>query len=115
MYSALTITRNVVHEKERRLKESMKMMGLPGWAHWSAWFATSFILLVLSNLMMAVEIHLGKILPNSDASVIFVYLLAFSAATIAFCFLLSTLFSKASTAAVVTAIVWYVVSSALRR
>lgn len=27
MYTALTITRNVVHEKERRLKESMKMMG----------------------------------------------------------------------------------------
>lgn len=106
MYSALTITRNVVHEKERRLKESMKMMGLPGWAHWLAWFFTSFLLLATSNVLMAIEIHLGKILPNSDASVICVYLLAFSAATIAFCFLLSTLFQKASTAAVITAIVW---------
>eukprot|EP00038_Savillea_parva_P006028 m.161240 g.161240 ORF g.161240 m.161240 type:complete len:1789 (+) comp12053_c0_seq1:172-5538(+) len=107
MYSALTITRNVVHEKERRLKESMKMMGLPGWAHWLAWFMTSFIMLALSNILMAAEIHAGKILPNSDASLICVYLFVFSAATVSFCFLLSTLFQKASTAAVITAIVWY--------
>eukprot|EP00036_Acanthoecidae_sp_10tr_P009012 CAMPEP_0182928582 /NCGR_PEP_ID=MMETSP0105_2-20130417/15659_1 /TAXON_ID=81532 ORGANISM="Acanthoeca-like sp., Strain 10tr" /NCGR_SAMPLE_ID=MMETSP0105_2 /ASSEMBLY_ACC=CAM_ASM_000205 /LENGTH=1795 /DNA_ID=CAMNT_0025066587 /DNA_START=139 /DNA_END=5526 /DNA_ORIENTATION=- len=107
MYSALTITRNVVHEKERRLKESMKMMGLPNWAHWLAWFCTAFIMLGLSNVLMAIEIHHGKILPNSDPSLICVYLLAFSAATISFCFLLSTLFKKASTAAVLTAIVWY--------
>ena len=38
IFTALTIVRNLVHEKERRLKESMKMMGLQNWTHWAAWF-----------------------------------------------------------------------------
>lgn len=33
-YTVLTISRNVVHEKEKKLKESMKMMGLRSWVHW---------------------------------------------------------------------------------
>ena len=36
-YTALTVTRSIVHEKEKKLKESMKMMGLRSWAHWAAW------------------------------------------------------------------------------
>lgn len=107
MYSALTITRNVVHEKERKLKESMKMMGLPNWAHWSAWFIQAFSLLLVSNIIMVIEMHAGKILKYSDTSLILVYLLLFSFATINFCFLLSTFFKRATSSAVFAAILWY--------
>jgi ATP-binding cassette subfamily A (ABC1) protein 3 len=37
-----TPLQNLVHEKERRLKESMKMMGLKNWVHWLAWFLQAF-------------------------------------------------------------------------
>lgn len=107
MYSALTIVRNVVHEKERKLKESMKMMGLPNWAHWSAWFVQAATLLFGSNVIMALLIHFGGILTYSDMTLILVYLLLFSFATINFCFLLSTFFKKATSAAVFAAILWY--------
>eukprot|EP00041_Stephanoeca_diplocostata_P037453 m.1419052 g.1419052 ORF g.1419052 m.1419052 type:complete len:1793 (-) comp25039_c0_seq8:263-5641(-) len=107
MYTALTITRNVVHEKERRLKESMKMMGLTSIVHWAAWFTQALTLLVVSAILMTLEIAGGNVLEHTDSSIVFVYLLFFSIATISFCFLLSTMFKKASTAAVVTAILWY--------
>eukprot|EP00040_Diaphanoeca_grandis_P001266 m.17961 g.17961 ORF g.17961 m.17961 type:complete len:1760 (+) comp11765_c0_seq1:218-5497(+) len=107
IYTTMTIVRNIVHEKERRLKESMKMMGLPNWAHWSAWYTQSAVLLFISNAIMALELEFGQVLRYSDSSLIFVFLLLFSAATISFSFLVSTLFSKATNASVFAAFLWY--------
>lgn len=54
IYPVINISKSIVHEKERRLKESMKMMGLPNWLHWSAWFAKSFVFLLLSIIIMTI-------------------------------------------------------------
>ena len=35
-----------------RWQESMKMMGMPGWIHWMAWWAKSFIQLLVSICIM---------------------------------------------------------------
>ena len=37
-----------MHEKQCRLKESMKMMGLSNWIHWLAWFSKCFLFLFIS-------------------------------------------------------------------
>ena len=37
---------SIIHY-EFRLKESMKMMGLPNWIHWLAWFLKSFFFFLL--------------------------------------------------------------------
>ena len=42
----------MVHEKERRLKESMRMMGLRNWAHWTAWYIQAFTFLLVSKCML---------------------------------------------------------------
>jgi len=107
IYTTMTIVRNIVHEKERRLKESMKMMGLPNWAHWSAWYTQSFALLFISNAIMAIELQVGGVLRYSETSLVFVFLLLFSAATVSFSFLVSTFFSKATNASVFAAFLWY--------
>uniref|UniRef100_A0A2K5SFW9 ATP binding cassette subfamily A member 3 n=1 Tax=Cebus imitator TaxID=2715852 RepID=A0A2K5SFW9_CEBIM len=51
-YTALTIARAVVQEKERRLKEYMRMMGLSSWLHWSAWFLVFFLFLLIASSFM---------------------------------------------------------------
>ena len=38
IYSVAMIVKGVVHEKEMRLKEVMKIMGLGNGVHWLAWF-----------------------------------------------------------------------------
>jgi hypothetical protein len=62
IYTVLVTTRNVVHEKERKLKESMKMMGLRSWVHWAAWFSQSLIMMLVSVVIICIEIKLGNIL-----------------------------------------------------
>uniref|UniRef100_A0A7M4E189 ATP binding cassette subfamily A member 3 n=1 Tax=Crocodylus porosus TaxID=8502 RepID=A0A7M4E189_CROPO len=47
-YTSLNIVRAVVHEKEKKLKEYMRMMGLSNWLHWSAWFLMFFLFLLVS-------------------------------------------------------------------
>ena len=38
----------IVKEKQLRLKEFMKMMGLSNGVHWTAWFITQFIVISVS-------------------------------------------------------------------
>ncbi|RUS76070.1 hypothetical protein EGW08_016174, partial [Elysia chlorotica] len=44
--SVIINTKNLVYEKERKLKESMKLMGLQASVHWVSWFLTFAIYLV---------------------------------------------------------------------
>ena len=41
-------------EKELRLKESMKMMGLANWVHWLAWFVKNFLFLSITTLLIVI-------------------------------------------------------------
>ena len=43
---------SIVYEKEQRLKEVMKIMGLTDGMHWLAWFITSFAVMFLSIITM---------------------------------------------------------------
>lgn len=75
IYPALNIVKNIVHEKEKRLKvksvvpflasfrdlnpdiglqESMKMMGLPNWLHWSAWFIKSLAFILITIVLIVI-------------------------------------------------------------
>ena len=37
-----------MNEKQNRLKESMKMMGLANWIHWCAWFTKNLLFLLVT-------------------------------------------------------------------
>ena len=41
IYTVALAVQAIVYEKEQRLKEVMKMMGLSNAVHWVAWFITS--------------------------------------------------------------------------
>nr|XP_033770036.1 ATP-binding cassette sub-family A member 3 [Geotrypetes seraphini]XP_033770037.1 ATP-binding cassette sub-family A member 3 [Geotrypetes seraphini]XP_033770038.1 ATP-binding cassette sub-family A member 3 [Geotrypetes seraphini] len=103
-YTSLNIVRAVVHEKEKKLKEYMRMMGLSNWLHWSAWFLMFFLFLLVSvffvTVLFTVQVSKqGAVLTNSDPSLIFVFLAVFSISTISFSFMISTFFSRANVAA----------------
>ncbi|XP_063224038.1 phospholipid-transporting ATPase ABCA3-like [Bacillus rossius redtenbacheri] len=46
MYSCTFIVNAITSEKEMQLKEFMKIMGLPSWLHWTAWFVNCFLVLL---------------------------------------------------------------------
>jgi len=52
IFTASMIVKGIVYEKEQRLKEVMKVMGLSNASHWLAWFITCFIMMFLSVLLL---------------------------------------------------------------
>ncbi|XP_002739960.1 phospholipid-transporting ATPase ABCA3-like [Saccoglossus kowalevskii] len=112
IFTALNIVKDVVFEKEKKLKESMKMMGLANWLHWVAWFIKYFILLLIAmiicTILFTVEVgdH-GSVINNTDPTVLFVFLLIYAISTVTFCFAISVFFSVANTAAAGGGVIWF--------
>ena len=46
------LCKSIVYEKERRLKEVMKIMGLGNGVHWVAWFINAFIMMFATILLL---------------------------------------------------------------
>lgn len=108
----------ITTEKEKQLKESMKIMGLPNWLHWTAWFCKCFVYLFFSTFVMVLLLKINwypdmdvTVFTNSGWTVVWFFFLVYSVATITFCFMLSVFFSKANTAAAVAGLLWFVIYS----
>lgn len=52
LYPCINTVRFIAIEKEKQLKESMKIMGLPNWLHWTGWFVRTMIYMVVSISLM---------------------------------------------------------------
>lgn len=52
LYTAINIVKYVAIEKEKQLKEAMKIMGLSNWIHWAAWFVKCYIFLFITASCM---------------------------------------------------------------
>ncbi|KAH0628410.1 hypothetical protein JD844_009534 [Phrynosoma platyrhinos] len=107
IYSVAVIIKGIVYEKEARLKETMRIMGLDNGILWLSWFISSFIPLLMSAGLLTVILKKGNLLPYSDPSVVFVFLSIFGIVTIMQCFLISTFFSRANLAAACGGIIYF--------
>uniref|UniRef100_A0A669E1K7 ABC transporter domain-containing protein n=1 Tax=Oreochromis niloticus TaxID=8128 RepID=A0A669E1K7_ORENI len=108
IYSVAMIIKGIVAEKEARLKETMRIMGLRSDIYWLSWAVSSVLVLAVSSLLLTLILKYGKILQYSDPSVIFVFLLVFCVATISQCFFISVFFSKANLAAACGGLIYFV-------
>uniref|UniRef100_A0AAQ4RWK1 ABC transporter domain-containing protein n=1 Tax=Gasterosteus aculeatus aculeatus TaxID=481459 RepID=A0AAQ4RWK1_GASAC len=108
IYSVAMIIKGIVAEKEARLKETVRIMGLRGSVYWLSWAASSLLPLAFSALLLSLVLKYGNVLQYSDPSVIFVFLLVFCLATITQCFFISVFFSKANLAAACGGLIYFV-------
>lgn len=76
----------------------MKIMGLPTWLHWTAWFVQMFtpllIVVVLMTIAMKLPIGGANILEYSSSILLFIFFLLYAIQLITFCFALSVFFTK---------------------
>ncbi|KAM7436905.1 hypothetical protein ABFA07_013407 [Porites harrisoni] len=105
MYSAMTIIKELVLEKQSRLKESMKMMGLPNWVHWTAWFTKNLLFLLISVVIFVIVLKV-VVFKYSDVTVLFVLFLLYIFASILFCFCVSVFFSRPVLGMLLGALIW---------
>ncbi|XP_070598469.1 phospholipid-transporting ATPase ABCA1 isoform X2 [Erythrolamprus reginae] len=107
IYSVAVIIKGIVYEKEARLKETMRIMGLNNGILWLSWFISSLLPILMSAGLLTFILKKGNLLPYSDPSVIFVFLSLFGVVTISQCFLISTFFSRANIAAACGGIIYF--------
>ncbi|XP_051999206.1 glucosylceramide transporter ABCA12-like [Xyrauchen texanus] len=90
--------KKLVHERELRLHEYMKMMGVNPFSHFFAWFIESVVFLLFTIILLTIILKGGGILPHSDGFVLFLYLCDYSLSVIAISFLVSSFFDKTNIA-----------------
>uniref|UniRef100_A0A7N8Y343 ATP-binding cassette, sub-family A (ABC1), member 2 n=1 Tax=Mastacembelus armatus TaxID=205130 RepID=A0A7N8Y343_9TELE len=107
VYSVAMMIQHIVAEKEHRLKEVMKMMGLNNAVHWVAWFITGFVQLSISVTALTAILKYGRVLLHSNPFIIWLFLTIYAVATIMFCFLVSVIYSKAKLASACGGIIYF--------
>ncbi|XP_060066261.1 phospholipid-transporting ATPase ABCA3-like [Ylistrum balloti] len=110
--TVFTSTKNIVLEKETKIKESMKLMGMSPTMYWMSWFVRLFIYLFVICFLFALLFGIkagknGSVFQASQPSLIFIFLLLFGISIIAFCFMMSTIFKKATSAAFAAGIIYF--------
>ncbi|GAB1598321.1 ATP-binding cassette sub-family A member 7-like [Argonauta hians] len=108
IFSVAMIVKNVVYEKEKRLKEVMKIMGLKNRVYWMSWFIDAFLIMMLSVILLVITLKCGHVIEHSDAFLLFLFMLCFCISTISLCFLVSMFFSRANLAAVCGGFIYYI-------
>uniref|UniRef100_A0A3P8X8L1 P-type phospholipid transporter n=1 Tax=Esox lucius TaxID=8010 RepID=A0A3P8X8L1_ESOLU len=107
VYSVSMMVKSIVLEKEMRLKETLKAMGVTNGVLWVTWFVDSFLTMAASTALLTGIIMGGKVLNYSNPLILFLFLLTFTTATIMQCFLLSVFFNKANLAAACSGIIYF--------
>ncbi|XP_052004328.1 uncharacterized protein abca12 [Xyrauchen texanus] len=90
--------KKLVHERELRLHEYMKMMGVNPISHFFAWFIESAVFLLFTIILLTIILKAGGILPHSDGFVLFLYLCDYGLSVLAISFLVSSFFDKTNIA-----------------
>lgn len=86
--------KKLVYERELRLHEYMKMMGVNPLSHFFAWFLECATYLVLTIIILTLVLKFGNILPNSDGLLLFLYLCDYGLSILAFSYMISSFFDK---------------------
>ena len=107
LYPITHLTSEMVKEKEDKIREILKMNGVSDMVLWCAWYITYGVLFVFTCLAI-IGMSFSSVFPYSNKFLIFLYFYLFSVSMITFAMLISVFFSKATSASVVTALLFFI-------
>ncbi|CAN0021601.1 unnamed protein product [Pylaiella littoralis] len=106
LYPVSNVISALVKEKELRIKEGLKMMGLTDAAHTASWTFHFVCLFFFTSVLMVIASP--GIFENSNPVLVFLYFFLFFLASTAFCFFVSSFFSRAKTASTIGTMLFFV-------
>ncbi len=109
LFPVAMTTRAVVREKESRLKEFMKMMGVSEGLLRLSWFLHSVVVLLLSVVCITVLLKALGVLPATNWFILFLFLTLYAVVMLSYSFLMSAFFNNANLAACVAALLYFLV------
>ncbi|XP_010217767.1 PREDICTED: ATP-binding cassette sub-family A member 12 [Tinamus guttatus] len=98
--------KTLVQEKDLRLYEYMKMMGVNASSHFIAWFIECAIFLLITVTFLVIVLKVGDILPKTNTALLFLYLMDYSLSIIAMSYFISVFFNNTNIAALVGSLVY---------
>nr|APD26543.1 ATP-binding cassette transporter subfamily A member 5 X2 protein [Brachionus koreanus] len=110
-YSLTSFVINIVAEKEKKIKEQMKMMGMLVSTFWISWILTFLIQFTITNLIITLVLFAIGFFKSFVISIIFFFLIQlFSIVAIVFGSLISVFFQKSKTAGSAVSIIYSIMS-----
>ena len=109
LFPVSQLVKSIVKEKEARIREAMLIMGLGTGSFYVSWFVTYAIQFAITSLISAIIMRI-TFFPKNNFGVVFFLLFFFSLSSIALAGLLSTIFSKARVSALVSPIIYFLLS-----
>ncbi|KAM9548914.1 glucosylceramide transporter ABCA12-like [Guaruba guarouba] len=98
--------KTLVQEKDLRLYEYMKMMGVNASSHFIAWFIECAVFLLITVTFLIIVLKVGDILPKTSTALLFLYLMDYSLSIIAMSYFISVFFNNTNIAALVGSLVY---------
>ena len=91
----------LVTEKEKKIKEGMKMMGLRTAAFWLSWFITYALTLLVTTIVVTIISSVANLYKLANPFIIFLLIFLYGLSVITFSFMLTPFFNKATVAGAV--------------
>lgn len=103
IYPVSKFAKNLVYEKEFQLRDLMLVMGLKPWIYGMGWFLVTFLMFLWIAITSTV-LACTTFIPNSNPFLVFLIFFLFGLSEMALVFLLSTMFTHATTVGIFTPI-----------
>ena len=106
LYPVSRIVRALVVEKETRVKEGMKMMGLTDTVYNLSWLITTVLQMTIVSILITLVTG-DTVFEYSNKVLVFIYFEVFSLAIINMCFLMATFFSRSKVASLLGPVIFF--------
>ncbi|XP_054978094.1 glucosylceramide transporter ABCA12 [Sorex araneus] len=100
--------KKLVYEKDLRLHEYMKMMGVNSCSHFFAWLIESVGFLLVTIIILIIILKFGNILPKTNGFILFLYFSDYSFSVIAMSYLISVFFNNTNIAALIGSLIYII-------
>eukprot|EP00039_Didymoeca_costata_P018273 m.332823 g.332823 ORF g.332823 m.332823 type:complete len:1854 (-) comp17014_c0_seq1:237-5798(-) len=106
VYPAQNIARELVIEKEERLREAMAMIGLSSGLNYAAWWTKHMLFLSIMTVIVSIMFSAGELLRFTEPFCVFLLFEFTALAIVSYGFLMSTFFKSANVGGATSAILW---------
>lgn len=107
IYAVSLLVKEIVYEKQERLRDVMRIMGLKTWVYWCSWVISAMSQLTILSCLLMIFLSGFNILTFSSPAIVLLFLWVYSMSVVSFAMAVSACFSRAKVAAACTGLFYY--------